>query len=191
LAAGRVVLATPVGAAAEILAQESPALCQTLGTMTSESIVSISHLWRREDVAHPLDGFGYLVPSRLGLNHLGTLFSSTIQPSCCGEDVVLLRTLMGGAHHPEQAEAEPDDLRGIVAHEVGAVLGLSAEPLWSTVATWRSVLPRYDLEQPARQTRVDALLDELPGLHLLGNHRRGVAVNSLVAASRELAARHA
>jgi oxygen-dependent protoporphyrinogen oxidase len=189
--AGRVILATPVGATAGILAQESPALCQTLGAMTAESVVSISHLWRRDDVAHPLDGFGYLVPSRLGMRHLGTLFSSSIQPSRCGADVVLLRTLLGGARHPELAELAADDLRALVGHEVGAVLGLSAEPIWSTVVVWRSVLPRYDLEHPARLARIETLLADLPGLHMLGNHQRGISVNALVTASRELAAAHA
>ncbi len=191
--ARRVVVATSVGAAAGLLADlphDLAPLSQALGEMECESVVSVAHLWRRTDVAHPCDGFGYLVPSRLGMHHLGTLFSSTIAPSRAPDGAVLLRTLLGGAHHPELVQADPDALRRIVADEVGAVLGLSGEPLWSTVVAWPRVLPRYDLAHPARQDRIDAILERAPGLHLLGNHRRGISVNNLIAAGRTLARAH-
>ncbi len=190
IAARRLVLAVPAPGAAAILAQDLPQLSQPLAEVTAESIVSVAHLWRREDVAHSLDAFGYLVPSKLGLGHLGTLFSSSIHPGRCDPELVLLRTFLGGAHHPGLVDEEADVAREIVAREVGAVLGLRSEPLWSSVVAWRGALPRYDLDHPARQDTIDTLLERQSRLSILGNHRRGISVNALIETARRLAREH-
>ena len=189
LLADELVLAVPAPAAAKLLAEAAPALSQQLASIHAEGVVSVAHRWSRSDLAHPLDGFGVLVPSSLGMRHLGTLFSSSIVPGRCGDGVVLLRTLIGGARRPELLDAPDAELLDIVQHEAAGLLGArdGAAPDWTQVTRWPAVLPRYDLEQPARQQRIDAALRELPGLSILGNHRRGISVNALIAASREAA----
>lgn len=192
LRARRVVVAVPAAAAARVVEKASTALSQQLASIVSETVVSVAHLWRRDDVGHALDGFGYLVPSVVGRMHLGTLFSSSIVSERCARDRVLLRTMLGGARRPGQADLTDDELVELVRSETAAPLELrdGAAPLWTRVERWRHALPRYDLEHPARNERIDAALAELPGLDVIGNHRRGVAVNALVASSRDLARRH-
>jgi oxygen-dependent protoporphyrinogen oxidase len=188
--ARRVVLAAPAVAAGCLLEESEPALSQELRSMVSEAVVSVAHLWPRDRVEHRLDGFGYLVPSALGRSHLGTLFSSSIQPGRCPADRVLLRTLLGGTRHPELVERDDETILEIVRREVGEALGLRGEPEWADVTRWPVALPRYDLDQFDRQARIDTLLAERPGLSIIGNHRRGISVNALIAASRTLAAEH-
>jgi protoporphyrinogen/coproporphyrinogen III oxidase len=184
LRARRVVVATPVAAAARLLQDAAPALAAELADMTSESLVSISHAWRREQVEHALDGFGYLVPSAEGRGHLGTLFSSSIAPGCTPAGVVLLRTLLGGARRPRVVEWPDEELLAELGEGVAPLLGLTGEPLWAHVVRHRAVLPRYDLRHPQRLERVDELLASTPGLTLLGNWRSGVAVNTQIEAAR-------
>ena len=188
----RCVIALPAPRAAEVLAQDQPLLSQPLATVRSESVISLAHTWRRDDLSHPLDGFGYLVPSGLGRMHLGTLFSSSIQPGRARPGTVILRTLLGGARRPQLLDFDDDKLRQIVQKEVAPLLGAGpgARPIEVHVTRWRSVLPRYDLDHPARQATIDALLSERPGLHVVGNHRKGISVNALVKSSRELARAH-
>ena len=190
--AQRVVLALPATGAAALLSSSIPELSAALGAQPSESVVNLVHLWRREDVAHPLDGFGYLVPSKLGLSHLGTLFSSSIQPDRCPSGQVLLRTLLGGSRHPELLQLSDEELLAIVVKEAGGVLGLDpgARPLFSRTVRWPGVLPRYDLDHPARQATIERMLEQNPGLEIIGNHRNGISVNALIASSRVLARRH-
>jgi oxygen-dependent protoporphyrinogen oxidase len=187
LRARRVVVATPVAAAARLLQDAAPELAAELQDMPSESVVSVSHAWRREQVAHALDGFGYLVPSAEGLMHLGTLFSSSIEPGCAPPGVVLLRTLLGGARRPRLVEWPDDELLAELSEGVAPLLGLAGEPLWAHVVRHRAVLPRYDLRHPGRLARVDQLLARTPGLTLLGNWRRGISVNAQVEAARAAA----
>jgi oxygen-dependent protoporphyrinogen oxidase len=192
LHARRCVVALPAARAAEVLAQDQPALSQPLATVTSEHVVSVAHAWRREELSHPLDGFGYLVPSVCGAMHLGTLFSSSIQPGRAAPGQVLMRTLLGGARRPELLEADDEALLDIVVREVGERLGArpEARPVMHHLTRWRSVLPRYDLEHPSRQATIDSVLSERSGLDIVGNHRRGISVNALVKTSRELARSH-
>jgi oxygen-dependent protoporphyrinogen oxidase len=189
--AARLVLAVPAAVAARLTAPVSPALSRLLASIRSESVVSVAHAWRREQVLHSLDGFGYLIPSCLGTRHLGTLFSSSLNPSRTPDGVVLLRTLLGGARHPEMVNAPDDEVLAIVGREAGAILGLSGAPLWTKIERWRDALPRYDLEHPRRLADVDSCLQALPGLSLAGNYMGGISVNSLIESSRLLARTHA
>src|SRR6185295_16499487 len=75
-AARRVVLALPLAPARALLAGPAPDAAAALATMQAENLVSVVHAYRRADVAHALDGFGYLVPKSAGGLVLGTLFSS-------------------------------------------------------------------------------------------------------------------
>jgi protoporphyrinogen/coproporphyrinogen III oxidase len=187
LRARRLVLATPVAATARLLQEAAPEIARELADMTSESVVSISHAWRREQVGHPLDGFGYLVPGAEQRLHLGTLFSSSLAPDAAPAGVVLLRTLLGGARRPQMVEWPDEELLAELTGGVALLLQLRGEPLWAHVVRQRGALPRYDLRHPQRLAAVDAALARTPGLELLGNWRRGISVPSLVAASREAA----
>ncbi len=193
LLADRVVLALPVSAAGVLLKETE--IGPLLAQMESESIVSVSHAWRREDVGHDLDGFGYLVPSSLGFTHLGTLFSTSIAPRRASEGWVVLRTFLGGARHPEILKEDDAAIEQRVLSEVGPILNLggkeaSPRPAWLSIARWKAALPRYDLDHPGRQEKLDMLLKQSPGLFMLGNHRKGISVNDLIEVSRNLAGHH-
>src|SRR5262249_1231845 len=158
-----------------------------LADMESESVVSVAHAYRRADVAHDLAGFGYLVPSREGMRHLGTLFSSSIDPECVERDVVLLRTLLGGARDPELIVATEAEVLGIVDAGGGALVGVRRPPLWREVVRYPRALPRFDLRHPERLRVLARALP--PGLALLGNFTAGIGIPALLAEARALAAR--
>lgn len=182
----RLVLALPAATAARLLTPVSAHLARAIGSIVSESLVSITHVWRREDVGHALNGFGYLVASREKLGHLGTLFSSSISPGASPHTHVVLRTLLGGARRPELVDASDADLLAIVRGEVRALLELRNEPELVRIQRWRSTLPRFDLQHPARVAAIEAACP--PSLELLGNWLHGIGVNHLVARARERAA---
>jgi oxygen-dependent protoporphyrinogen oxidase len=184
-AARRVVLALPLGAARALLAGAAPVAAAALASMQAESLVSVVHAYRRADVAHALDGFGYLAPKSAGGLVLGTLFSSTLDPEAAPAGHVLLRSLLGGARHPEVLALGDSELLAHVARECGSLLGLARAPLFAHVARYPAVIPRFDLEHLARRTRLAQGLPD--GLAVLGNFTRGIGVESLVAEARALA----
>jgi oxygen-dependent protoporphyrinogen oxidase len=190
LRAQRVVVALPARAAARLLDRAAPELAEAASEIVSESLVVLALAWPRERVGHALDGFGYLVPSREGLAHLGTLFSSSIDPSIAPSGTVVLRVLAGGARHPELVELEERELIGLLQAEVRPLLALAGEPQAHALVRWRNTLPRYDLAHPRRLERIDRALPEHPGLALLGNWLRGIGLASLIAEARALAWEH-
>jgi len=123
--------------------------------------------------------------------HLKTWFSSTIRPTCCGEGLVLLRTLLGGDRNPRVVDWPEEELWGAVMHEVAPVLGLQGQPVWHSIVRQRDALPRYDLDHPARREHIAHMLAALPRLSLLGAWNRGHLCETLVADARSLAREHA
>jgi len=186
--AKRLVLATPRPAAAKLLAAVCLPAARELAEAPAESLIVHAALFGRADVEHALDGFGYLVPSAEGCQHLGTLFSSSLDPSAAPEGQVLLRSMLGGSRWPELQLASDERLSELVAHEVHPLLGIRAKPIFSSSTRHVYALPRYDLEHLARLDRVEAALPD--GLSLLGNYRRGIGIPSLVQQAHELADEH-
>jgi oxygen-dependent protoporphyrinogen oxidase len=182
----RLVLALPASTAARLLTPVSAHLARTIGSIVSESLVSITHVWPRENVGHRLDGFGYLVASRERLSHLGTLFSSAIAPDTSPPSHVVLRTLLGGARRTDIIDLKDADLLAIVRSEVRSLLELRGEPELVRIQRWRSTLPRFDLQHPERLAAIESACPR--GLVLLGNWLHGIGVNHLVARARERAA---
>lgn len=182
-----VVLATPLAAARALLAEVAPAAAQALTTMGAENLVSVVHAWRRADVVHALDGFGYLVPSRGGSPVLGTLFSSSLWPSAAPEGCVLLRTLLGGARHARLHALDDAELHEIALAEARTRLGARGKPLLVRLARYPAVIPRLDC---GHALRLATLARELPpGLAVLGNFTRGIGLARLVSEARALAGR--
>ncbi|MCC6407080.1 MAG: protoporphyrinogen oxidase [Planctomycetes bacterium] len=182
--ARRVVLATPAAAAAELVTPFAPELAAELSAIVHESLAAITHVWPRASVAHPLDGFGYLVSRGERDLQISTQFSTSIDPTSAPAGTVVLRTRVGGARNPLAAELSDDDLAAVVMYEVAPLLGLTGDPL--LLATTRSpkVLPRYDLDHPRRVQTIDAMVSVLPGFELVGNYLRGAGVNAIVADAR-------
>jgi oxygen-dependent protoporphyrinogen oxidase len=184
--AERAVLAVPLAAARKLLAGPAPEAAAALSSMQAESLVAVVHAYRRADVAHALDGFGYLVPKSAGGIVLGTLFSSTLAPGSATDGHVLLRSLLGGARHPALGELGDEELVARTHAECTPLLGLARPPVLTHVGRHPHVLPRFDLVHPERKERLQRSLPER--LTVLGNFTRGIGLESLVGEARLQAA---
>ena len=73
-----VVLAAPAYEAAKLLRELAPAAAQDLAAIEYAAIASVASAYRRDDIAHSLAGFGFLVPKKEQRGILGSLFSSSM-----------------------------------------------------------------------------------------------------------------
>lgn len=139
--------------------------------------LSVFHLgFKKDQVQHPLDGFGFLVPEKEGRNILGALFSSTLFPGRAPADSHLLTVFVGGGRQPELAEKDSQELIKIVLDDLEDLIGLNGEPTFKEHVFWPGSIPAY-------HTGYDDVLDVFEsietrnnGLHLAGNFRNGVSV---------------
>ena len=186
--ANRLVFAAPLRSTRTLLRPLHGKAAALLEEMKSESLVGIFQSFCREDVDHPLNGFGYLVPHTEGLGHLGTLFSSSIDPACVPQGEVLLRTLAGGARRTDIIDADEPELFELTGKEVSQLLGIRGKPTWQRIVRYREALPRLDLSHPKRMARLKEVLPT--NVSLLGNFTAGVGLSSLVNEALELARLH-
>ncbi len=77
----RLVIATPTYTAASLLKPLASAAADALSQIEYAPVAVVSLGYRRADVGHSLNGFGFLVPRPAGLKILGTVWSSSLFPS--------------------------------------------------------------------------------------------------------------
>jgi oxygen-dependent protoporphyrinogen oxidase len=146
--------------------------------------------FREDDVQHPLDGFGMLVPSKEDdFDILGTIFSSTLFPGRAPDGHVLLTTFIGGMRRPELGRAETDVLKDRVLTDLDALLGLDGAPTFVRHVPWNRAIPQY-LQGYDRVTEtLDRLEDAHPGLAFAGNYRQGISVGDALDSGADAAER--
>ena len=159
-----------------------------LATLPYSAVTSLALGFRREAVAHPLDGFGMLVPAKAGRRILGALFSSTLFPGRAPEGHVLVTVFVGG----RQAEvaALPDaELDTLVLGELRELLGVSGEPVFRQCNRWPQAIPKYTVAFGALAAAMEGFERDHPGLYLAGNCRTGISLSDCLAAGVAVAER--
>ncbi len=179
IAARRLVVALPAGGAAALLAPLGPAAA-ALDTLPQAPVAVVALGFRRDEVAHPLDGFGMLAPHGEGRKVLGVLFPSSLFPGRAPEGAVLLTAMIGGRRRPELAALAEGDLVALARGELAELLGARGEPAFAAVERWAPGIPQPTARSAAVRAAAAALERENPGLAILGNWRNGVGVPDCV-----------
>jgi oxygen-dependent protoporphyrinogen oxidase len=176
-----VVLACPAYAQAELLAPLDATLAEDIARIPYSGVAVVALGFRRADVSHPLDGFGYIAPGRTRRDLLGVQWCSSIFPARAPEGAVLLRALCGGVSRPEVVGWDDARLITAVRAEIRLAVGVTAEPIFTHIVRWPKAIPQYNLGHLDRIARITARLASHPGLFLGGNAYRGVALNDCTA----------
>ncbi len=182
-----VVLASPPRGAAALAACLDAELARLLGEIRSSSIAVLALGFKAEDIANPLDGFGYLIPRNQRLRSLGVLWSSSIFPNRAPQGHKLLQIMIGGAHDPGAVDEADDTLVDTALKNADPVLHFKGGPIMTRVIRHRCGIPQYTLGHQARLKAIDACLQKLPGFHLAGNGYHGISSNDCIRHARELA----
>jgi len=180
-----VIAAAPAHATAPALPDAE--LAAEVAAIPYSPMAVITLGFRRQDVGHPLQGFGHLVPSREKKRLLGALWTSSIFPGRAPAGHVLLRCMAGGPGDPAVLEQDDDALVSIALGELEELLELKADPVRHWVIRHPRAIAQYLPGHMARLRRMDARLAELPGLLLTGSSYKGISVN-YCAKEAELAA---
>lgn len=176
-----VVLALPAPRAARLVEGLSGDAGRILAGVRFASTATVLLGYRRADVAHPLDGYGLLVPRGEGLRTTAVSFSSTKLPGRAPEGHVLLRGFLGGVHDPGVLDLDEERLAGTLEREVRPLLGLSGEPVVRRVYRWPEATPQMEVGHLERVAEMDALVARVPGLFLTGAGLRAVGIPDVVA----------
>lgn len=182
-----VVVATPAHAAARIVRDVAPELATELGAIAYASTAIVNLVYRREDIPHPLNGFGFVVPAIEGRTILAGTFSSLKYEGRAPSEWVLIRAFVGGALQPQLLEQDDERMERSVRGELQALLGSTAEPRLRRIARWNNSMPQYHVGHVQRRERISRLVALLPGLALAGNAYQGVGIPDCVHSGEQAA----
>jgi oxygen-dependent protoporphyrinogen oxidase len=175
--ADAVVLACPAYQQAALLSEVDAELAERVAQIAYNRVAVVALGYRRADVPHPLDGFGFIAPQHLRRDVLGVQWCSSIYPERAPEGAVLLRAMCGGWQRAEVVSWDDDRLLASLRAELRLALGIVAAPIYHKIIRWDRAIPQYHVGHRARLAWIDERLTRHPGLHLAGNAYRGVALN--------------
>lgn len=180
-----VIVAAPAFNAAMMLENSAAKVATVLKQIPYSSMTVICFGYEREKVAHPLDGFGYLIPKRDGLNTLGTLWDSSMFENRAPDGKVLLRSMMGGACFPEYIHLSDDEVFKRVKSDLKRTMEIDSDPSFVKIFRHEQAIPLYTTGHAKRLQALTDNLNEYPGLILTGNSYRGIGLNDCVAAAQQ------
>jgi oxygen-dependent protoporphyrinogen oxidase len=187
LEADALILAPEAYQVARLVRYVEPGLAHVLEGIPYASSGTVTLAYRRADVAHPLDGFGFVVPHIERRPIIACTFSSVKYPGRAPEGHVLLRVFAGGAlNEAVLAEDDPALVR-IAREQIGPLLGITAPPLFARVNRYPRAMPQYLVGHAARAEAIERAVARLPGLRLVGGAYRGVGIADCVRSGEEAA----
>ena len=151
----------------------------------STSIVFLA--FRREEVRHPLDGYGFVVPVTEGLRIQAGTFVSTKFPNRSPGSHVLLRGFFGGGRDQTAMDLSDRELVDLALKELGEILGPLPAPVLERVYRWSDATPQVEVGHKESLAAVEGILRRFPGLEIAGNGIRGVGIPDCISDGRRAA----
>jgi oxygen-dependent protoporphyrinogen oxidase len=144
----------------------------------------------RDDVAHPLGGFGMLVPRReTETRLLGALFSSTLFPGRAPDGHVLLSCFLGGERRPTDASLSEAEQVSLATADLRRLLGVTGTPAFVHRHTWARAIPQYEIGYERVLDRLAGIEEAWPGFRFAGNYRGGISVGAALESGWDAAER--
>ncbi|MDE3087789.1 MAG: protoporphyrinogen oxidase [Chloroflexota bacterium] len=188
LSADEIVFATPAYATADLVAPIAPALADALRAIRYVSTATVSLGFKRAELTHPLDGFGFVVPRSEKRKIIACSWSSTKFNHRAPAGYALVRAFIGGAHADAERLVAQNDaaLAQMAREELRAMMGITATPVLTKVYRWSKANPQYEVGHLARIAEIDRLA-QAAGVHLAGGAYHGVGIPDCIESGARVA----
>ncbi len=152
-------------------------------------VASVVLGFRREDVAHPCEGFGMLIPKVEGFKILGTIFSSSLFPNRAPAGHLTLTSYIGGERNPELALLPPAKLFALTCEDLRVLLGVKGKPTFQHSVYYPKAIPQYNVGYGRFRDLMSDIERKAPGLFFAGHYRHGIALSDTIVSGCDVADR--
>ena len=167
-------------------ANNSAPLVGPLDSRAAELLAGIpytgSAIWTfvydRANIKHPLDGFGFLVPSIDRRSIMACTWVGTKWAGRVPEDKAVFRCF----------STDPEVSRDAAEADLTRLMNISGPPEAVVHHRWPDSMPQYTVGHMTRIAEVERRMARVPGLYLAGNAYHGVGVPDCVKSGRDVAA---
>jgi oxygen-dependent protoporphyrinogen oxidase len=191
VSARTVILAVPAYVAGTLL----HAFDTTLGTLCEAipyaSTATVALGYRRSQIAHPMQGSGFVVPKSEHMALLAGTWVTSKWPGRAPAGHALLRGFLGGGRDPHRLERSDEELVASARSELTQVLGIEGEPVLTRLHRWPRQSPQYEVGHLARLRLIEERVAALPGVFLTGSGFRAIGIPDCIADGRAMAAKAA
>ena len=143
-------------------------------------VASVVLGFRREDVAHPCQGYGMLIPKIEGFKILGTIFSSSLFPNRAPAGHLTLTSYVGGERQPDLASRPADELVALTCEDLRVLLGVKGRPVFEHTMLYPKAIPQYNVGYGRYRELMNAIENQAAGLFLAGHYREGVSLGDSI-----------
>ena len=189
LEADLLCIALPAPQTSKMLSKVSLPLAEKLAAIPYTSSATVNLAFRREDISHPLNGMGFVVPVTEQLNIIGCSFSSIKFENRAPKDYVLLRAFVGDTFNKEDVNRDAIQKKLTLAaeKEVSKLLGIKGKPIFSIVNQHSQAMAQYLVGHQKLVREIDQLTKGLPNLALAGNAYRGIGIPDCIHSGEQAA----
>ncbi len=145
--------------------------------------------FKRKQINHPLDGFGFLVPEKEDFNILGCFFSSSLFENRAPKNHVLLTCFIGGTRNPDLAGEPTEKLISTALKDLNELLSVKGDPVFREHIYWPRAIPQFNLGHDTFLNAADEIEKQNPGFFIGGNFISGVSVPDCIISSLEITER--
>lgn len=182
-----VCLALPAYSAGALLSEVDETLKSELEAIPYASTATINFGFRREEIPHPLDGFGFVVPFAERRTVLACTFTSVKFEGRAPARHALLRAFVGGALQPEMFALDEEEMTRRVLGDLRALLGIERPPLFAVVEKWPRSMAQYMVGHLERVARIKQRVYAQGALQLAGNAYHGAGIPDCIRAGSRAA----
>jgi oxygen-dependent protoporphyrinogen oxidase len=191
LEARAVILAVPAYVAGSLLRAFDTALATFCDAVPYASTATVAFGYRRDQVAHPMHGTGFVVPRVERSALLAGTWVTSKWPGRAPDGHVLLRGFLGGGRDPQRLEDSDEELIDAARSELTELLGITGAPSITRLFRWTRQSPQFEVGHLQRVAAIDDHLASLPGIFLTGSGFRAIGIPDCIADARATAARAA
>jgi len=185
--ADAVIIAAPAYVASALLKGLDPWISERLSTIPYVSTATVSIGFKKKDIKHPLNGFGFVVPKTEGRKIMAATWTSVKFSGRAPDDSVLIRCFVGGSKNMELVDVSDAEMVKMVRSELKDIMGIDAEPVITRVFKWKNSMPQYTIGHDERIESMEEKLAKYPGLYLAGSAYHGIGIADSVRFSEVVA----
>jgi oxygen-dependent protoporphyrinogen oxidase len=189
MSCSHLVAAGPAHVTANLLENSAPRVAKELAAIPYSSAIVAMLVFDAESLGHALNGFGFLVPRRERQTIAAATWVNTKFPSRIRSGLAALRAFVVGEQASQLIASGIDKqaLTELVLRDFRRLMGIAADPLFSTVYFWPKSMPQYVVGHASRINRLQTEADQFPGLHLAGNFFDGVGMPDCIRRAKDIA----
>lgn len=185
--ARQVIVTVPGWAASSMFNSLDTRLARLCAAIEYASSATVFFGLRRDQIAHPLDGSGFVVPRVERKALMAGTWVSSKWPQRAPAGYALLRGFLGGATNPAILDRNDDALAALAFDELKALLGIRGQAALVRVYRWPRATPQYVVGHAERVRQIEGRLAGLPGLFVTGSAYRGTGLPDCIADARATA----